>query len=109
MKKQKKTLLDSKNLYKEVQVIERMIKLPQKYQPLTQAKVIPIYPQKNIFICRKLKDSGEITDDIRRIIEEAEDLSRQNFNKTYSVTKFDVVDRNIILFISLFSLIDKLT
>ena len=74
-----------------------MIKLPQKYQPLTQAKVIPIYPQKNIFVCRKLKDSGEITDEMRRVIESGEDLAREKFNKTYSVTKFDVVNRNIIL------------
>ena len=29
--------------------------------------------------------------------EEGEDLARQNFNKTYRVTKFDDVDRKIIL------------
>ena len=89
--------VDSKSRYKEIQVLDKIIKLPQKYQPLTQAKIIPIYPEKNIFICRKSKDTGFITDDIRKIIEEGEEEAKDNFNKTYIVRKKDIVDKKIIL------------
>ena len=82
-----------KNRYKEIQLLDKIIKLPQKYQPLTQVKIIPIYPEKN---SRKIKDTGFITDDTRKIIE-GEEKAKGNFNKTYTVRKKDIVDKKIIL------------
>lgn len=63
-----------KEKYKELQILERSIKLPNKYVPLTQTLEAELYPKQTTYIIRKIKETCGITKEIRDEIEAADNF-----------------------------------
>ena len=55
--------------YKNIQKLEKEIKIPNRYIPLTQTIIRSPYPEKEIYLMRKLKQTEKITSNIRQEIE----------------------------------------
>ena len=81
--------------YKNIQNLENIVKIPNRYIPLSQTIFRGIYPDKEIFIMRKIKETPEITNELKEQIE----LIDADFTKTVrNVKKIEIekVDPNII-------------
>ena len=63
-----KVLTESEK-YKNIQKLEKEVKIPNRYIPLTQTIFRSTYPEKEIYLTRKLKQTEKITKNIRKEIE----------------------------------------
>ena len=63
-----KILPDSEK-YKNIQKLDKEIKVPNRYIPLSQTIIRSTYPEKEIYLTRKLKQTEKITKNIRQEIE----------------------------------------
>ena len=62
-------MLPENEKYKAIQKLEKEIKIPNRYIPLSQTIFRSPYPEKEIYITRKLKQTEKITKNIRQEIE----------------------------------------
>ena len=62
-------ILPQNEKYKNIQKLEKEIKIPNRYIPLTQTIIRSPYPEKEIYLMRKLKQTEKITSNIRQEIE----------------------------------------
>ena len=62
-------ILPENEKYKNIQKLEKEIKIPNRYIPLSQTIFRSTYPEKEIFVIRKLKQTEKITKNIRQEIE----------------------------------------
>ena len=63
-----KVLTESEK-YKNIQKLEKEVKIPNRYIPLTQTIFRSTYPEKEIYLTRKLKQTEKITNNMRKEIE----------------------------------------
>ena len=87
--------LPNKEKYKNIQNLENIVKMPNRYIPLSQTIFRSIYPEKEIFIMRTLKQTPAITNGIKENIESID----ADFSKTVrNIKKVEIekVDPNII-------------
>ena len=87
--------VEDKEKYKNIQNLENIVKMPNRYIPLSQTIIRFMYPDKEIFVARKLKQTPPITNEVRENIE----LIDANFTKTVRDVKkpeIEKVDPNII-------------
>ena len=62
-------VLTENEKYKNIQKLEKEVKIPNRYIPLTQTIFRSTYPEKEIYLTRKLKQTEKITKNIRKEIE----------------------------------------
>ena len=62
-------ILPESEKYKAIQKLDKEIKLPNRYIPLSQTIFRSPYPEKEIYITRKLKQTEKITKNLRQEIE----------------------------------------
>ena len=87
--------LPNQEKYKNIQNLENIVKMPNRYIPLSQTIFRCIYPDKEIFVMRKLKQTPAITDQIKENIELIDgDFTKNVRNK--KKLEIEKVDMNII-------------
>ena len=62
-------VLPESEKYKNIQKLDKEIKIPNRYIPLSQTVFRSTYPEKEIFVARKLKQTEKITKNIKQQIE----------------------------------------
>ena len=62
-------ILPESDKYKSIQKLEKEIKIPNRYIPLSQTINRSAYPEKEMYLTRKLKQTQKITKNIRQEIE----------------------------------------
>ena len=55
--------------YKKIQKLEKEVKIPNRYIPLSQTIFRSPYPEKEIYLTRKLRQTPKITQNLRQEIE----------------------------------------
>ena len=88
-------LLPNQEKYKNIQNLENIVKMPNRYIPLSQTIFRFMYPDKEIFVMRKLKQTPPITDDIKENIESIDAEFTKNVRNKKRV-EIEKVDPNII-------------
>ena len=83
-------------LLKDTQMVSSSIRLPQKYQKISQSQINPLYSQKKVFIVRKIKETPSMDESIRSEIESAEKECEDTYNTIHTKKNIDVIDKNII-------------
>ena len=87
--------LTNQEKYKNIQNLENIVKIPNRYIPLSQTIFRCIYPDKEIFVMRKLKQTPVITNEIKENIELIDaDFTKNVRNK--KKVEIEKVDINII-------------
>ena len=87
--------LPSKQKYKNIQNLENIVKMPNRYIPLSQTIFRFMYPDKEIFVMRKLIQTPYITDEIKGNIEQIDADFTKNVRDKKKI-EIEKVDPNII-------------
>ena len=66
-----KKFVDNNEYYNRNNVIDKIVKLPQKYTPLSQTIKKNVYPKNEIFIERKIVETEKISNEIKERIEKS--------------------------------------
>ena len=91
-----KKFTDNNDYYNRNNVIDKIVKLPQKYTPLSQTIKKNIYPKKEIYIERKIFETEFINDDVKEKIEKSIQEKNQYKMKILEEKKKDEINENII-------------
>ena len=84
-----------KEKYKNIQNLENIVKMPNRYLPLSQTLFRFMYPEQEIFVVRKLEQTPPITEEIKQNIELIDaDFTKNVRNK--KKLEIEKVDPNII-------------
>ena len=87
--------LPNQEKYKNIQNLENIVKMPNRYIPLSQTILRCLYPNKEIFIMRTLKETPAITNELKKNIELIDaDFTKNVRNK--KKTEIEKVEPNII-------------
>ena len=62
-------ILPENEKYKKIQKLEKEVKIPNRYIPLSQTVFRSPYPEKEIYLTRKLRQTPKITQNLRQEIE----------------------------------------
>ena len=88
-------VLDNNEEYKNIQNLESIVRIPNRYIPLTQTIFRGIYPDKEVFIMRKIKETPPITNELKEQIELIDAEFTKNVRNIKKV-EIEKVDPNII-------------
>ena len=88
-------ILEQSDKYKKIQNLEKNIKIPIRYIPLTQTIFRNNYPEKEIYVMRKIKQTGKITSELKQKINEINNEFIQNV-KNKKKPKIEKVENDII-------------
>ena len=91
-----KKFVDNNEYYNRNNVIDNIVKLPQKYTPLSQTVKKNVYPKKEIYIERKIEETEEISEEIRKRIEKSVSENEEYKMKVLEEKKKDEIDENIV-------------
>jgi hypothetical protein len=87
--------LTNQQKYKNIQNLDNIIRIPNRYIPLSQTIFRFIYPDKDIYVMRTIKQTSNVTDEMKERIEKIDD----DFTRTVRDKKkieIEKVDPNII-------------
>ena len=87
--------ISNQEKYKNIQNLDNVVKMPHRYIPLSQTIFRFKYPDKEIYIARKLKETGKITKEIK---EEIESIDAEFTRTIRNVKKIEIseVDKDVI-------------
>ena len=91
-----KKFVDNNEYYNRNNVIDNIVKLPQKYTSLSQTVKKNVYPKKEIYIERKIVETEEISEEIRKRIEKSVSENEEYKMKVLEEKKKDEIDENIV-------------
>ena len=87
--------LTNQQKYKNIQNLDNIIRMPNRYIPLSQTIFRFIYPDKDIYVMRTIKQTSNITEEMKERIEKIdEDFTRTVRDK--KKIEIEKVDPNII-------------
>ena len=84
------------DMLKQTHMIQHIVTLPQKYQKISQTNINPLYPEKDVYIVRKLKETNEVTNDVKQRIEQCEKELKEIKERMKIKKEKDVVDKGIL-------------
>ena len=84
------------DMLKQTHMIQRIVTLPQKYQKISQTNINPLYPEKDVYIVRKLKETNEVTNEVKQRIEQSECELKEIKERMKIKKEKDVVDKGIL-------------
>ena len=94
-------ILDLNDKYKKIQNLEKNIKIPNRYIPLTQTVFRKNYPETEIYVMRKIKQTGKITPELKKQINEINNEFIKNVKniKKHEIEKVenDIIKMNKII------------
>ena len=88
-------ILPESDKYKNIQKLEKEIKIPNRYIPLSQTIYRNTYPEKEIYLTRKLKQTQKITKNIRQEIENIDNEFTVNVRNKIK-PEIEKVDKDVI-------------
>ena len=88
-------ILPESDKYKNIQKLEKEIKIPNRYIPLSQTIYRSTYPEKEIYLTRKLKQTQKITKNIRQEIENIDNEFTVNVRNKIK-PEIEKVDKDVI-------------
>jgi hypothetical protein len=94
-------ILPENEKYKKIQKLEKEVKIPNRYIPLSQTVFRSPYPEKEIYLTRKLRQTPKITQNLRQEIESIDNdftINVRNKQKQeIEKVSYDIIKMNRII------------
>ena len=94
-------ILPDNEKYKNIHKLEKDLKIPNRYIPLSQTIFRSSYPEKEIYLTRKLKQTQKITENIRQEIESIDNEFtvnvRNKIKPEIEKVSYDIIKMNRII------------
>ena len=87
--------LPNQEKYKNIQNLDNVIRMPNRYIPLSQTIFRFVYPEKDIYVMRTIKQTSKVTDEMKEKIEKIDEDFTKNVREKKKI-EIEKVDPNII-------------